>query len=82
MNMNLREFLCNSRLVNASIPLCDRMKSVAKAKVLGVPWDFANDTIRLKLKIASFRDLWSKSYNWDDPLDQEDAAKWSDLLHQ
>ncbi|EYC14861.1 hypothetical protein Y032_0039g49 [Ancylostoma ceylanicum] len=59
MHMNLREFLCNSDVVNDSIEPSDRVKNPSSAKLLGIPWNPQADTILIPFKTTS-QDVYSK----------------------
>ncbi|KIH64374.1 hypothetical protein ANCDUO_05317 [Ancylostoma duodenale] len=52
MHMNLREFLCNSALVNSAIPSSDRIRNAISVKLLGIPWKPDLDTLVIPLKIV------------------------------
>ncbi|KAK5976726.1 hypothetical protein GCK32_020510 [Trichostrongylus colubriformis] len=52
MHMNLREFLCNSTYVNSRIASQDRAINPSRASVLGIRWDFENDSLTIRLKTA------------------------------
>ncbi|KAK5969552.1 hypothetical protein GCK32_011694 [Trichostrongylus colubriformis] len=52
MHMNLREFLSNSTYVNSRIASRDRAIDPSSASVLGIRWDFENDTLTIRLKTA------------------------------
>ncbi|KAL6730124.1 hypothetical protein Aduo_001119 [Ancylostoma duodenale] len=75
MNMNLREFMCNQEKVNAAIRHSDRIKSTGSTKLLGITWNYKNDTFVIPLKTSRTKDLWIKKYEWDDPLDEEDLTQ-------
>lgn len=51
INMNLREFMCNSSEIVNQIPLEDRMEAKEKIKLLGNQWDLINDTLAVKFKL-------------------------------
>ncbi|KAK5969027.1 hypothetical protein GCK32_004857 [Trichostrongylus colubriformis] len=52
MHMNLREFLCNSTYVNSRTASRDRAINPSGASLLGIRWDFENDSLTIRLKIA------------------------------
>ncbi|KAL6742508.1 hypothetical protein Aduo_015652 [Ancylostoma duodenale] len=52
MHMNLREFLCNSAVVNSAISPSDRIRNASSVKLLGIPWKPDLDTLVIPLKIV------------------------------
>ncbi|KIH53908.1 integrase core domain protein [Ancylostoma duodenale] len=53
MHMNLREFLCNSNIVNAAISSSDRIRNASSVKLLGIPWKPDVDTLVIPLKVVN-----------------------------
>ncbi|KIH44929.1 hypothetical protein ANCDUO_25036, partial [Ancylostoma duodenale] len=52
MHMNLREFLCNSAVVNSAISPSDRIRNASTVKLLGIPWKPDLDNLVVPLKIV------------------------------
>ncbi|KAL6727694.1 hypothetical protein Aduo_009548 [Ancylostoma duodenale] len=52
MHMNLREFLCNSDIVNSAISPSDRIRNASTVKLLGIPWKPDLDNLVVPLKIV------------------------------
>ncbi|XGW34573.1 hypothetical protein V3C99_018479 [Haemonchus contortus] len=50
MHMNLRQFVCNSNLVNDTIATEDRVNAGSETMLLGIAWNYHQDTLRMAIK--------------------------------
>nr|CDJ95855.1 Retrotransposon domain containing protein [Haemonchus contortus] len=50
MHMNLRQFVCNSNLVNDTISKEDRVNAESETTLLGIAWNYHRDTLRMAVK--------------------------------
>ncbi|VDO61399.1 unnamed protein product [Haemonchus placei] len=50
MHMNLRHFVCNSKLVNNSTPQEDRVASSEHTTLLGIVWNYHKDLLSMTIK--------------------------------
>ncbi|KAK5970151.1 Pao retrotransposon peptidase [Trichostrongylus colubriformis] len=55
MHMNLREFVCNSNIVNSSIPKQNRVIDANHTTLLGIAWNHHEDTLSMFIKTLNIK---------------------------